>query len=616
MIDDRKSRLELLLKQIGQGEMSLNQANKELSKYPAKLVFDGKKRYELLKSDGVTLSHTGWFINSKDTYNVSELFFTFSKIILNYKEYEMIVPYLLIFNYDKNKKIIDKSFVPLDEMDKLELGAFIAKISKKTISDSSIPTQIDLETVIELLEKDTDADVNELFSKIKEKISNYIKFSNLLDEDVIVLWIISTYFSDVFNVMPSLFILGSAGCGKTRLTELITYFSRRGFLITNPTASNLPRIIEAYRPTLGIDDFDEIMRRHFPMIMSLLKHTYKNTVKIPRLEKTFQDSFILSLFNPFCPLVMNSTEPIRETQLFTRIIEIRLERKIKKFPKREPDVWYAENERKKLYKLRFLLAPKVSEIHEQVDTGLQGRDDEIWSPILAVAKLISNKLFDNIKNYAHSITRKKYQELYEEENIIIEAIENLLGEKSEIRFTASELSKEIRKILVDEREELTEVQFEKYWNIRRIGRISERMNIPQHRSGARGSRERVVTKRFLEKLKEEYSVITDNIDNRMDMPVDKRLSEIVLKQQDDIASKGDSSVDIPYLMSETSEMSVDSFSKLEKIVRLIGSGIGYADLENKAQELGIQSDDFSVLIDNLKKRGIVFEPKPGFIEKV
>lgn len=44
MMDDRKMRLELLLKEIEQEKISLSQTNEELSKYPAISLFDGKKK--------------------------------------------------------------------------------------------------------------------------------------------------------------------------------------------------------------------------------------------------------------------------------------------------------------------------------------------------------------------------------------------------------------------------------------------------------------------------------------------------------------------------------------------------------------------------------------------
>ena len=67
-------------------------------------------KYQLLKDDGVSVSHAGWFIPSEEKMSCAELFYAFSKIKTNESEYESIEPYLLIFEYDKTGNIIKREF--------------------------------------------------------------------------------------------------------------------------------------------------------------------------------------------------------------------------------------------------------------------------------------------------------------------------------------------------------------------------------------------------------------------------------------------------------------------------------------------------------------------------
>jgi hypothetical protein len=496
-------------------ENTIEEIKKEAEKVKEKLLATpvltlqtDRATYELLKSDGVTVSHVGWFLPTDEKISCGELFYAYTKIKKDDKEYENIEPFVLIFEYDKNGNIISRSVKPVFELDVIELGKLIAKVNKKSIGESSLPTQMDLETATKLLgENIPNVKLNEIFERLKEKYRPYVYLDDI-QLSVCVLWAMGTYFSDVFRVFANLFPFGPSGSGKTRLTKLIVYTSRRGWMITDPTDANLPRIIDGYRPTLGIDDFDTVMRKHFPVVLSLLKHVYKEGIQIPRLEKVLKgNKFLLSLFNPYTPLVMNSTEPITETQLITRYIRIDMPKVKKKFPRSDPDVWYTKKEREDLYIARFLYAPQIFKIFSSIESGLLSRDDEIWSPILTIAKMISDELFEKIKEFAINESKRKEEELYPEEKLIIEAIEKLIGSEEIVEFTAGQLLDVIHDILI-ERKEITEKAFEKEWHTRKLGRILERMHIPRRRTK---ERLRYVDRSLLKRLKETYDVtdITD-----------------------------------------------------------------------------------------------------------
>jgi len=614
-------------------EKKLDEASKNQPKL--EIEVEGIK-YQLLKDDGVSVPSAGWFIPSEERISCAELFYAFSKIKTSETEYESIEPYLLIFEYDKTGNIIKRGFHPLKAIDVIELGSAVAKIEKKTIGESSLPTQIKLETVVRLLnDQMSNFDIKELFERIKAKILNFVGFKEDIHADIVSLWIVGTYFSDIFGVYPNLFILGPSGSGKTRLTSIIVFGSRRGLLITDPTDANLPRIIDGYRPTLGIDDFDVLMRKHFPVVMSILKHVYKASVQIPRLEKISKGNrFILSLFKPYCPLVMNSTEPLEDTQLITRLIEISLTKEKRKFPRRDPDVYYFEKERQELYIARFLLAPKVYEIFMTIDTGLVARDDEIWSPILTIAKLIDEQLYSKVKEYAIKRTSEREVELYYEEKLIIRAIDKVIDINAQqqlnsqllIQFTASDLRDKLKEILVNEEKELTEKDFEKKWTPEKIGRILERLHIPVKRSDKQGKRVRFLTIDELNKLKQTFGLIgdknsdsTDSSDSDLGIYKENEVSKTEdLSQIDGVyeSSKNDTYTKLPSELSELSEARdkkemAGKFSKLEQNIidtiknPPIGRRIYKFELISFLEQREYKQEDIEKTLDELIKEGVV-----------
>ncbi len=515
MSENQENDKEDLKKEIEEeAEKVKREIEKELEKPLLTITVDGET-YELLKSDGFKVSHVSWFIPSDEKYSLAELFIAYSKIKKEEEERETFEPYLLIFEYSKDGKVLKKEVKPLRKEDFIDLGKTVARIEKKTILEESLSTALDLETTVELLEgKGNEIDLKALYEKIKEKIKSYIYFEREEFYDLSILWAIGTYFSDIFNVYPILFILGPSGSGKSRLTVLICNLSRRGYIITNPTDANLPRIIEGYRPTLGLDDFDKIMRKNKEVAYSLLKHVYKRVAVVPRLEKVSKSGrYFLTMFSLFAPLVINATSSFDETQMETRIIQINITKSRQKFPRKDPDVRYWEKERKLLYKLRFLKSIEVFQIFNSIDTGLSGRNDEIWSPILTIAKLVDDDLFLRMRNFARELVENKEASLYQEEKEVIIAIERLFNKikgnnlgafVNEIEFTAKDLNDELKKWLVVEEKELNEKDFEKNYNVRKIGRILETLNIRSKRTGRK--RSRIINLKELEKLKESFGI--------------------------------------------------------------------------------------------------------------
>ncbi len=515
--------------------------------------------YELLKSDGLVLSQAGWSIKLPDGFSVSDIFYSYCKVRdQNGDEVERIEPFLLVFQYDNDGKIVSKRVEPLKALHSYDFGNIIARIEKGSISEVGLETLMSLDTAKELMEENVEVDLKMVYESLRNKAKEYFFLRNPIEYDIIVLWIIGTYYFDIFNVFPILFVLGPSGCGKTRIIMFIAYTSRHGFLITNPTEANLPRIIEAFRPSLAIDDFDEIMQTHKPMVFSILKHTYKNTVKIPRLDKVTKGSkFILSLFRPFSPLSFNSTEPILDTQLLTRQIRLNVEKRDDmKFPTKDPDIYLTQAERQLLYKARFIYAPRVYEIFSELDSGLYGRFAEIWAPILTIAKLLSDDLFEAVKSYALRYVGDFYTGLYLEEKMIIRALKKLLNNSNVVEVTASTILSCIKDILQED-DDLSEKEIDREWNTRKVGRILERLGIPLKRSK---ERLRIVTKETVNKLAQTFDV-TDEIDDDIGYTKDKDV------QTYDVTDVFD--VNIGYTKGKDLEQNVEKTPKIaEKTLKI------------------------------------------------
>jgi putative DNA primase/helicase len=73
----------------------------------------------------------------------------------------------------------------------------------------------------------------------------------------IVLWIVLTYLTDHVEVLPRLQLSSpTKACGKTRLLTLITNLVRRAMAASSATAAAIFRAIDAWQPTIMLDEID------------------------------------------------------------------------------------------------------------------------------------------------------------------------------------------------------------------------------------------------------------------------------------------------------------------------------------------------------------------------
>jgi len=185
---------------------------------------------------------------------------------------------------------------------------------------------------------------------------------------------------------------------------------------------------------------------------------------------------------------------------------------------RDPELEDFADIRHMLYLCELTQFPKVREVWEELakrrrELGLEGRDFEVWGPLLAVAKLAGENVFQAVWSYAAENIERKAVELYSEEKEVLAGLELLLLEKAEelakgslemywrelgeggegveppneiqsvinelekgVFFSATDLLKAMKRVLArkpDEESEkpYTEKQFEAKWSAHRIGKF-------------------------------------------------------------------------------------------------------------------------------------------------
>ena len=158
------------------------------------------------------------------------------------------------------------------------------------------------------------------------------RYMVLSDEQAgtIALWVLHTHALDAANATPSLRVTSAVpSCGKSRLFDVLRPVVAGGLKTSGLSAAMLPRVVDSRRPTLLLDELDNMMQGDREMAASLtgiLNDGYR------RGGSTFKgipgkgNQWDVVEFNVFCPKAFAGIKAL-DKALSTRCIPIRLKPK-------------------------------------------------------------------------------------------------------------------------------------------------------------------------------------------------------------------------------------------------------------------------------------------------
>ncbi len=183
------------------------------------------------------------------------------------------------------------------------------------------------ESTNELSEEELKKELKPILNKIINVLKKYMD----LEEDyylLIAVWIIGTYFHDSFRSYPYLFFNAMKGSGKSRILSLVTLLSKDGIVLNSLTEAVLFRTTG----TLGIDEFEGIVRKGNENLRELLNSAYKKTGKVYRMRKVSGkngETQEVEEFEVYRPIIMANIWGMEDT-LGDRCVQLILEKSINK----------------------------------------------------------------------------------------------------------------------------------------------------------------------------------------------------------------------------------------------------------------------------------------------
>jgi hypothetical protein len=276
-------------------------------------------------------------------------------------------------------------------------------------------------------------DLKELFQRIFDQFLDFLEFPK---DDMIgivstlSLWTMLTYTYPVWPAVPYLSIGGPLGSGKSRVFDVLVQLVFNPLPSSNLTAACLFRTLHAQAGTLLLDEAEKLRDRTPDVgeLLSILLAGYKHGGQATRLERV-GDDFKTSSFDVYGPKAIAGISNLPPA-LASRCIPILMFRAAKDslVPKRRIDptgpAW--TELRDDLHCMALAYGASVLAMADwQPDCAdLNGRNLELWQPILAMATLIEDAGMDGLVETVEKHAIKSIESTHEE--IVPEVDEILL----------------------------------------------------------------------------------------------------------------------------------------------------------------------------------------------
>jgi hypothetical protein len=166
----------------------------------------------------------------------------------------------------------------------------------------------------------------QLFQKIGDILHAYIDLTDERFYDFLTLWNIGTYFCQLFNTYPYVYVGGISESGKSKLLTICSHICFNSILGSNMSTATIFRLIQNARCSLFIDETENLSRRYMAEeFRNLLLNGYKKGLKTYRTRRTEEGNFVPEAFEVYGPKMLANIEGIEDV-LESRCIAITMRR--------------------------------------------------------------------------------------------------------------------------------------------------------------------------------------------------------------------------------------------------------------------------------------------------
>ncbi|MEQ8677157.1 MAG: CHC2 zinc finger domain-containing protein [Aggregatilineales bacterium] len=294
----------------------------------------------------------------------------------------------------------------------------------------------------------------EIFNGIHDLFKRYVDFRSDIESRILSLWVVGTYFYQMFPAYPYLALNGPKNSGKSTVLRVLQPLAFNMISTSDPTGASMFRLIHYTSCTVGIDEAERYHNPRDPgmqQIRQLLNSGYKQGM--PAIRITGED-MKPQAFDVYSPKILAAIMGLEDI-LASRCIAIPMRRTDKKMPAFPPD-FDGAGIRHQLYTLALTYFKSIHgnyfqrpELHK-----LHNRSGELWSPLVALAAFFEEEgqvegLLDAISEAAEWDEQlSEGKALSDREEAVLQSLEIMtLNAEGAVWLKASELREHVRDIM-------------------------------------------------------------------------------------------------------------------------------------------------------------------------
>lgn len=276
-------------------------------------------------------------------------------------------------------------------------------------------------------------DMAELLDLIYDEVDKHIT-ADTPYKNAVVLWITYSWFFDLSRVSPILAISSPVRrCGKTTLLTLVKYLVRKPLSTSHVTPSVIFRSIEAWRPTLLIDEADTFLGDNEDMRGILNSGHIRDNACVLRNTPSKNGGYTPTEFSTWCPKVIALIGSLAST-LEDRSVEIKLRRQL---PGEEVKKLGLDAQqdfqlyRRKLFRAFLDHANAFKRTDVQMPNINNDRATDNWLPLFKIAKLASPAWLKKAEEAMIAIVTMQEKETEDLESTLLKDIQNCFNDLNE-----------------------------------------------------------------------------------------------------------------------------------------------------------------------------------------
>ena len=224
-----------------------------------------------------------------------------------------------------------------------------------------------------------------LLDAIAQAIARYVVMPNY-SHDTAALWVLHCYLIEYFLVSPRMAIASPVKqCGKTTLLDIMTRLVLRPLSTANVSPAAIFRVVEAYRPTLLIDEADTFLRNN-DELRGIVNSGHRRGGSVLR---TVGDDHEPRSFSTYSACAIALIGKLPET-LYDRSVIINLKRRLPS----EPIAGFRPDRADELDSLaRQCLrwakdhGQQIADIDPAMPADIYNREADNWRPLLSIAEI-------------------------------------------------------------------------------------------------------------------------------------------------------------------------------------------------------------------------------------